>query len=98
MAGPGVLDRPEILDSNTGRSGDWIVVVYNNEVNTWDEVVNILMQATACDQEEAEIETWEIDALGKSVVHYGSREECERAAVVIAQIGIRVEVSQEKVD
>jgi ATP-dependent Clp protease adapter protein ClpS len=98
MASPGVLDRPEIRDSNANRSGDWIVTVYNNEKNTWDEVVEILMRATACDEEEAEIETWEIDALGQSVVHYGSREECERAAVVIAQIGIRVEVSLEKID
>jgi ATP-dependent Clp protease adapter protein ClpS len=96
MSAPGVLDRPEIRDSS-GGIGDWIVVVYNNDVNTWDQVVDILMRATGCDAEEAEIETWEIDNLGKSVVHYGAQEECERAASVIAQIGIRVEVSRETI-
>jgi ATP-dependent Clp protease adaptor protein ClpS len=97
MSAPGVLDRPEVRDSSGSGTGDWIVVVYNNEVNTWDQVVNILMRATGCDEQEAEMETWEIDTLGKSVVHHGQEEECERAAVVIAEIGIRVEVLRESI-
>jgi hypothetical protein len=41
------------------------------------------------------METWEIHNLGKSVVHHGSQQECERAAAIIRTIGIRVEVRQE---
>ncbi len=96
-ARPSPVLRPEDEkreDDSQGGSG-WIVVVYNNEVNTWDEVVNILMQATACSQEEADMETWEIDNLGKSVVHHGGEEECEKAASVIRTIGIQVEVVEE---
>lgn len=73
----------------------WIVTVYDNDTNTFEEVIAILMIATHCSQEEAEIETWEINYLGKSVVHVSEREECESVRDVIAQIGIRVEVSQE---
>ena len=94
---PGVIERPEVADSNTVQGGhDWIVTVFNNEVNTYDEVMIILMAATCCTMDEAAIETWEIDHLGKSVVHHGAQKECEKAATVIATIGIRVEVSQER--
>ena len=73
----------------------WIVVVYDNNHNSFDEVIHILMVATACTLEEASIETWEIDHLGKSVVHHGGREECERVADIIRTIGVRVEVVEE---
>ena len=81
-------------DERVGSSG-YIVIVYDNDKNTWDEVVMILQKATGCTLEEAEIETWEVDNLGKSVVHHGGQEECERAADIIRAIGIRVEVVEE---
>ena len=55
----------------------------------------ILMIATHCDEEEAYIETWEVDHLGKSVVHNAGKEECEDVAHIIRQIGIKVEVIAE---
>lgn len=93
-AAPGVIELPDIGDKNS-TGGHYVVVVYNNDINTWDEVVNILMQATGCPMDEAEMETWEVDNLGKSVVHHGDQDECESVAAVIRQIGIRVEVIEE---
>ena len=95
MAAPGTIEAPEIRLDTTNHGEHWIVTVYNNEYNTWDEVVNILMIATGCSEDEADMETWEVDNLGKSVVHHGGQEVCETAAEIIAQIGIRVEVSEE---
>ncbi|MFI5386209.1 MAG: ATP-dependent Clp protease adaptor ClpS [Fimbriimonadales bacterium] len=93
---PGIIEKPEIDELGPGSGGDgWIVTVYNNEHNTWQEVIVILMAATGCSFDEAYIETWEIDKLGKSVVHHGEETECHGAAAIIAQIGIRVEVSCE---
>ncbi len=93
-AAPQIIDRPQIDDGS--ETGDfWVVTVYNNEYNTWDEVVDILIRATGCTHEEADMETWEIDNLGKSVVHHGERDVCETAAEVIRQIGIQVEVTSE---
>jgi len=90
------LEQPlirELIESMPSR--DWIVTVFNNDHNTYDEVIMILLVATECSMEEAEIETWEIDHLGKSVVHHGSESECHDVAKVISTIGIRVEVAQE---
>jgi hypothetical protein len=91
---PHILENPEIEEMNSGF-GHWIVTVYNNDTNTYEEVITILMIATSCDLDEASIETWEIDNLGRSVVHHGQEEQCREAADIIAQIGIRVEVSEE---
>lgn len=95
MSLPGTIERPDIEATDSQTGDGWIVTVFNNEENTYSEVMTILMIATECDADEAYMETWEIDHLGKSVVHMGSRDECDAAAAIIAQIGIRVEVSQE---
>jgi ATP-dependent Clp protease adapter protein ClpS len=95
MSTPAIIELPSVTDGNTSGGAFYIVTVFNNDHNTWDEVVGILMRATACPQDEAELETWEIDNLGRSVVHYGDQNVCEAAADVIRQIGIKVEVSEE---
>ncbi len=87
-------DQKKRIDETRQGSG-YIVIVYDNDKNTWDEVTGILQKATGCTLEEAEIETWEVDTLGKSVVHHGGKEECSRAAGIIGTIGIRVEVVEE---
>jgi len=88
-----VVGKVEVqADDPATGSGEHVVIVYDNDYNTFDEVISILMQATGCSVQEASMETWEIHHLGKSVVHHGSRAECERAARIIATIGIRVEV------
>ena len=72
----------------------WFVKVYDNDKNTYDEVISILVLATGCDEEEAYIEAWEIDHLGHSVVHISYEEECRLIAEVIEEIGIRVDVCE----
>lgn len=90
-----VVPKEEEQESIGSGWNEWLVVVYDNDYNTVDEVIHILMCATNCTFHEAAIETWEIHHLGKSVVHHASKEECERVAQIIRTIGIRVEVTQE---
>jgi len=87
--------RPDLADENTSQTeSDYIVIVFNNDHNTYDQVIAILQKATGCSLEEAQMETWEIDHTGRSVVHHGDRTECERAAAIIQTIGIKVAVEQ----
>lgn len=94
---PDTAIRPEDIarESDAGGASGYIVIVYDNDRNTFEQVTSILMQATACTLNEAELETWEVHNLGKSVVHHGGKEECERVAGVIRTIGIRVQVAEE---
>ena len=93
---PGIEENPlASLNEYFQSSGDgYMVVVYDNDTNTYDQVIGILLNATGCTLDEAHLETWEIHHLGKSVVHHGTFAECNRAAGIIRQIGIRVEVLQ----
>jgi ATP-dependent Clp protease adaptor protein ClpS len=93
---PAIIERPETDHRGPGSGGGhWVVTVFDNDYNTADEVVLILIRATGCSLDEAQMETWEVHNLGKSVVHHGEEEECTKAADIIAQIGIRVEVTEE---
>ncbi|GMV37909.1 MAG: hypothetical protein AMXMBFR61_24170 [Fimbriimonadales bacterium] len=92
---PVLPDVAEEEDLEGYGAGHWVVVVYDNDYNTFDEVIAILLIATRCSLREAQTETWEVHHLGKSVVHFGSEEECKRVAAIISSIGIRVEVREE---
>ena len=96
MAAPGIIEAPDIRHyEDEAAAPGWIVTVYNNDYNTYEEVIAILIVATGCNMEEAEIEAWEIDHLGRSVVHHGQEKHCRHAAEIIGKIGNRVEVSEE---
>ncbi len=86
--------EPEVVDSQTGSAG-WMVVIYNNESNSMDEVLSILMTATSCTAEEAYIEMWEAHTFGKAAVHFSGRAECDRVAEIISSIGVKTEVVRE---
>lgn len=90
---PGTLDLPD-LGYSTQLDREYMVTVFNNDTNTYEEVITILMLATNCDSEEAYMEAWEIDHLGQSTVHLADRETCESVAGIISKIGIRVEVEK----
>lgn len=83
----------EDIGSGSGYGG-WIVTVFNNNHNTYDEVIMILQVATGCGADEAYMEAWEIDHMGCSVVHQGGEAECKDVAKIIATIGIKVEATE----
>ena len=88
-----VLPRPE-LDDVENQTGEWMVIVFDNDKNTFDEVIGILQKATGCSLEEAQMETWEVHHVGRSIVHHADQEECQRVAAVIGTIGIKVVVEK----
>lgn len=93
---PGTIQAPDLSDLETPtKDRGWIVTVYDNDFNTFAEVIAILMLATGCTQDEASMETWEVHHLGRSVVHHGGEDACRSVAKVIATIGIRVEATKE---
>lgn len=92
----GTVETPEREQVELPAKGEgWMVTVYNNDHNTYDEVMMVLMLSTNCSSEEAYIEAWEIDHYGQCVVHRSDENECKGAAEVIAAIGIKVEATPE---
>ncbi len=81
--------------SPTARDGRFVTIVHNNDTNTFDEVIDILMYATQCDAVEAQIETWEIHHHGQAGVHFADETTCHAVAAIVASIGIKTEVKKE---
>lgn len=85
-------DQPlEIPDSTGGSGSPFIVIVYNDDYHTFDEVEVQLQKATACTAEKAEALAYEIDAKGRAVVFGGTSAQCEQVANVLRQIRLQVE-------
>ena len=95
MANSITIERPDLTSSETTKSDRWYVTVYNNEYNTYLEVIVVLMLATHCTEAQAYDATWEIDHYGKAVVYVNCEAECRMAAKIISNIGVRVEVTPE---
>jgi hypothetical protein len=76
-------------------SGRWMVRIFNNDHTPVLAVIHILMVATGCSREEAEIETWEAEHYGQASVHFDGEIECRRVAGVIDKIGVQTAVCPE---
>ena len=94
--GNSTVEAPERQKAPKPGPGEfWHVTVFDNDKNSYEEVMTVLMLATSCSAEEAYIEAWEIDHYGACVVHRADEGECRGVADVVSAIGIRVEVSPE---
>jgi ATP-dependent Clp protease adapter protein ClpS len=75
-----------------------MVEIFNNNHNTFEEVIDVLMKSTGCGVEEAYIETWEAHHFGKAAVHFGSEQECREAARIINRVGVHTYVGREWIE
>lgn len=96
---PGTLDLPgfnELEDIRSGAeiTGPWIVILYNCECHTFDDVIGILQKATGCTREKGKVIADEVDSKGRAICFSGSHEECERVAAIIASIRLQVETDR----
>ena len=92
---PGTKTEPIERQQDAGGGGRYAAIIFNNDANSFEEVIEIVMIATSCSFEEARIETWEAHTYGQAPVHFASEAECLRVASTIATIGVRTEVRKE---
>ncbi len=70
----------------------WRVVLYNDDIHTFDEVILQLVKATGCTTAQAEAYAWEVHTNGKAAVFEGSFEECFRVQGVLREIQLVTEI------
>lgn len=93
---PRVAPEQKNYDSSGNSYPGWVVVVYNDETHSYEQVIEVLIRATGCQYDEAYAETWEVDHKGRAIVHLANKQECERAASIIRSIGLKVEVMEDQ--
>lgn len=96
---PSTYDLPalgEWVDPREGLdiAGPWIVILYNCECHTFDDVIGILQVATGCTVDEAEFLALKVHHEGRAIVFDGTQEECERVARIIGSIRLQVETDR----
>jgi ATP-dependent Clp protease adaptor protein ClpS len=70
------------------------VILFNDEVHTFEEVIGQIIKATGCDLKRAEALTWEVHNIGKAMVYEGEMRHCVRVSAVLEEIDLatRIEV------
>ena len=70
------------------------VVLFNDEVHTFEEVIGQIIKATGCDLKKAEALTWEVHHSGKAIVFDGEMPKCVRVSAVLEEIELmtRIEI------
>jgi ATP-dependent Clp protease adapter protein ClpS len=70
------------------------VILFNDEVHTFEEVIGQIIKATGCDLTKAEALTWEVHNSGKAMVYEGEMRNCVRVSAVLEEIDLatRIEV------
>ena len=68
------------------------VILFNDEVHSFDEVIGQIIKATGCDQTKAEGLTWEVHNSGKAMVYEGPMTECLRVSHVLEEIALMTQI------
>jgi ATP-dependent Clp protease adaptor protein ClpS len=84
-----VSEEDEVSDS---FDNPWRVILYNDEVHSFDEVIMQLIKATGCSTAHAERKAWEVHTRGKANVFEGAFEECFRVQSVLREIQLVTEI------
>lgn len=68
------------------------VILFNDEVHTFDEVIVQLIKATGCSYDHAEALTWEVHTKGKAVVFSGEIAECLKVSSILEEIALHTQI------
>ncbi|HKI45590.1 MAG TPA: ATP-dependent Clp protease adaptor ClpS [Balneolales bacterium] len=70
----------------------WRLILYNDDIHTFEEVIHQLQKALSCSIEEAEKITVTVHTEGKAVVYKGPFEECFKRNAILQEIQLITEI------
>jgi ATP-dependent Clp protease adaptor protein ClpS len=68
------------------------VILYNDEIHSFDEVIGQIIKAVRCDTTKAEALTWEVHNSGKAMVFEGVMNECLKVSHVLEEIALNTQI------
>lgn len=70
----------------------WRLLLYDDDIHTFDEVINQLIKALGCSVSKAEKLTMQVHNEGKALVYEGKFEECLKINSVLQEIQLVTEI------
>ncbi|MCX7984024.1 MAG: ATP-dependent Clp protease adaptor ClpS [Bacteroidetes bacterium] len=68
------------------------VILFNDNVHTFDEVIHQLIKALGCSTAKAEELTWQVHTNGKAAVYEGPMNECLRVSSILEEIALHTQI------
>ncbi len=68
------------------------VILYNDNVHTFDEVISQVCKAVGCSEDHAASVAWEVHTRGQSLVFEGDMFECLKVSSVLEEIALHTQV------
>ncbi len=68
------------------------VILFNDEVHSFDEVIEQLIKATGCTAAKAESLAWEVHTKGKAMVFEGPMDDCLRVSHILEEIALNTQI------
>jgi ATP-dependent Clp protease adaptor protein ClpS len=84
--------QQEQLEDDVATKHPARVILFNDNVHTFDEVIGQLIKATRCDSARAEALAWEVHTTGKAMVFEGEMNECLRVSHVLEEIALHTQI------
>jgi ATP-dependent Clp protease adaptor protein ClpS len=84
------LEQEEEIDVSLQEPAK--VILFNDEVHTFEEVIGQIIKATGCDEAKAEALTWEVHSRGKAVVFHGEITKCVQVSHVLEEIELMTQI------
>lgn len=86
------VDTLEQEEEDEKEETPWRVILFDDDVHTFDEVINQLIKALGCSVSHAEELTFKVHNEGKARVFEGSFEECFQVNSILKEIQLITEI------
>lgn len=87
-----IVQVDEEKNTEVGAQQPAKVILFNDELHTFDEVIMQLIKATGCAHSHAEALTWEVHNNGKAVVYGGTMAKCMQVSGILEEIGLMTQI------
>jgi ATP-dependent Clp protease adaptor protein ClpS len=68
------------------------VILFNDDVHTFDDVIGQLIKAIRCTVEKAESLAWEVHTKGKALVYTGELTRCVEVSSILEEIQLMTQI------
>ena len=68
------------------------VILFNDEIHSFDEVIGQIIKATGYDTTKAEALTWEVHNSGKAMVFEGQMDNCLKVSHILEEIALNTQI------
>jgi ATP-dependent Clp protease adaptor protein ClpS len=82
----------DILEADVTTHHPAKVVLFNDEVHTFEEVIGQIIKAVRCSHEQAEALTWEVHTRGRAIVYSGELNRCVEVSSILEEIQLSTQI------